>query len=112
MGSKGKMFWTTKINETIPASNSFESEATNISGLENFSVLVSSVSGDFTIGYKAALEEAGPFIETGALITDSVTEPSFLRFNPVIAPFIKLVATNNSGTTPGDISVVLIHRTA
>lgn len=110
MGSRGKMYWVNVINETVTAGSTLESKSINISGLENFSAVVDSVTGDFQIGYKASLTEDGTYLDTGTLLTASITDPAFLRFNPVIAPFIKITVTNNSGVSSGTISVTLIHR--
>lgn len=112
MGSRGKMYWTNYINGTVPAGESIESDHINISGCENFAIVIDSVSGDFSVDYKASLTDLGPFLETGTMVSASVTEPAFIRFNPVLAPFIKFVVTNNSATVAGNISVTLVHRVA
>ena len=112
MGSRGKMYWTNYINESVPASESVESDHINISGCENFAIVIDSVSGDFSVEYKASLTDTGPFLDTGTLVSASVTEAAFIRFNPVLAPFIKFIVTNNSAVVTGTISVTLVHRVA
>lgn len=87
---------------SISASGTFTSAALSIGRGENFSVIVTAVTGtspDYSITYTAANESGATFIAPASnTICSNQSSTGIWSFTPVPAPWIKIVITNNNAS--------------